>query len=998
MAERDDSSDSQTDRSSSHKRKFDERIEWSEDDDDAYTKFKNRATTKRKEGARARKKAKEHKKTALIGIKAAKANGEDVQKVQRNWGDDSDDYELLEESMPDFWKKRRHEFDAEVRHSHINGLALPPSYEEIYFSDDEASTSLEKRPKFPSTVQLSQANKTIQLPRSLGEIPAPIAKCLRDYQVDGVSFLHELFIYQKGGILADDMGLGKTVQVAAFLSVAFGKTGDERDRKRMRKVRGVGRWYPRILIICPGSLITNWKNELRRWGWWSIDLYHGSGKASALAAASAGRLEIVITTYTTYKNDKDKLNMVEWDCIIADECHIIKERTSGITQAMNEVNALCRIGLTGTAIQNKYEELFTLLNWTNPGRFGSHSTWKETICHPLRVGQSHDATQHQLKVARQTARKLVDNLLPQFFLRRMKSLIQDQLPRKTDRVVFCPLTEIQRDAYEIFLDSQIVDLIKSSGEPCDCGSGKKRGWCCYEHTKSGEKWQALVFPVITQLQKLSNHLALLLPSSNDHPDKQDRDLEFMKTMLPDQWQELYENRESLINLSNPSFCGKWKVLKKLLRFWHDNGDKVLVFSYNVRMLRMLRHLFQNTSYNVSYLDGQMAYEDRQNVVDEFNSDPKQFVFLISTKAGGVGLNITSANKVVIMDPNWNPSYDLQAQDRAYRIGQTRDVEVFRLISAGTVEEIVYARQIYKQQQANIAYVASMERRYFKGVQNMVGQKGEIFGLSNLLSFRPDEVILRDIVNSTNVAEAKAGVAMIGVEMDDVLDGDDPLPTDDSDNGVMSQVAALLDDPDNKLIKKNAPKSDAVQAILASVGVQYTHDNSEVIGSSKIEKHLSRRAQQTGNDASVGEERLFADYGGGVGGDADVRYEYNPPEDVRIRQFCSMAQSFGFDSVLDFACFVEGLTPEQRRNTLWTFYRKRKEALLDMDAVGSASPVKTTPVSDQGYVSVYEKAVKANDADDIVAKGWGACAQVTAGTEKMLGQADGDDLDCYDLDA
>ena len=139
------------------------------------------------------------------------------------------------------------------------------------------------------------------------------------------------------------------------------------------------------------------------------------------------------------------------------------------------------------------------------------------------------------------------------------------------------------------------------------------------------------------------------------------------------------------------------VLRKLLKFWHEEGsNKVLVFSHSVRLLRMLQALFMGVSYNVSYLDGSMSYDDRFAVVQEFNTDPTQFVFLISTRAGGVGLNITSANKVVVVDPNWNPSYDLQAQDRAYRIGQTRDVEVFRLVSQGTLEEIVYARQIYKQ--------------------------------------------------------------------------------------------------------------------------------------------------------------------------------------------------------------------------------------------------------------------------------------------------------------
>ena len=162
-----------------------------------------------------------------------------------------------------------------------------------------------------------------------------------------------------------------------------------------------------------------------------------------------------------------------------------------------------------------------------------------------------------------------------------------------------------------------------------------------------------MFPVIINLQKLSNHLALLIPNSQDPLDKQDRDLEFLQRMVPDDWQELYANRDSLFNLAKPEFCGKvkssnlilveyaansitaqWSILKKLLKFWYDNGDKVLIFSHSVRLLKMLQLLLGNTSYNISFLSGSMANEDRQKTVDEFNSDPGQFVFLISTRAGG----------------------------------------------------------------------------------------------------------------------------------------------------------------------------------------------------------------------------------------------------------------------------------------------------------------------------------------------------------------------------
>ncbi|TVY84329.1 Switch protein [Lachnellula suecica] len=941
----------------SGKRKAGERLQWSEgESDNPYEKFKNRKVDKKKRIAAKNKKMKERAKDDAKIIKKAKAKGEPVQRKERIWGDQSDDG-ILDDEVPDYVVGRRREFDQKYQKLAEAGLHLPPNYEDINFSDDERLADLEERPDFPATIEQSRPYKDIELPHSLGVIPASIAQYLRDYQVEGVAFLHELFVYQKGGVLGDDMGLGKTVQVAAFLTAAFGKTGDERDAKRMRKMRRARGepWYPRVLIVCPGSLIQNWKNELERWGWWHVDKYHGDPQErdAVLRSVIKGRLEIIITTYHTYKNHKHEINEVNWDCVVADECHQLKERSSQVTQAMNEVNALCRIGLTGTAIQNKYEELWTLLNWTNPGRFGPLSTWNSSISVPLKMGQSHDATHHQLKNARETAKALVNNLLPEFFLRRMKSLIAHQLPKKTDKVVFCPLTELQQDAYERFLASDSVQYVRNSGEDCDCGSDKKRGWCCYSHLPdSNTKWQALVFPVIITLQKLSNHLALLIPNSADVSDKQERDLDFLRDMVPDRWRDLYAHRDSLVNLSNPEFCGKWRILRKLLKFWHDNGDKVLIFSHSVRLLKMLQHLFNNTSYNVSFLSGSMPPEDRQNTVDEFNTDPRQFVFLISTKAGGVGLNITSANKVVIFDPNWNPSYDLQAQDRAYRIGQLRDVEVFRLVSAGTVEEIVYARQIYKQQQANIGYNASAERRYFKGVQNAKGQKGEIFGLDNLLSFHGDNVVLRDIVNKTNVAEAKRGLDILEMNMDDAADDEDnPLKVDNDDNGdgAMSQLAALITEGEDIKKKKkkseSRPKTDAIlQGILAAAGVQYTHENSEVVGSSKVEAELSRRAEETGNDVHYGEEKLFAESQSFASDPGRIQYQFHPPQDVMLRQFCSMAKTFKFDSATEFALIVEGWTQKQRRDCLERFYLKRKERMADLEA-GNQPDIANTPVVD-----------------------------------------------------
>ncbi|KAI5810410.1 P-loop containing nucleoside triphosphate hydrolase protein [Pyronema omphalodes] len=786
---------------------------------------------------------------------------------------------------------------------------------------------LESRPSFdPVTNPPCNPYVDIELEESLGVIPCSIAQYLRSYQIDGAKFLHKNFVFQEGCILGDDMGLGKTIQVIAFLTAAFGKTGDERDRKRMRKIRQLKRqkgkdvWYPKVLIICPSSLIKNWENELRTWGWWTVYVFHGSKdeKEYALQAAKKGSLEIMITNYDTYRMRHSEVNTIFWDCVIADECHKIKERSSETTQRMNEINSLCRIGLTGTAIQNNYEELWTLLNWCRPGSIGSVQEWERSVATPLRVGQRHDATLAQIGKGRKVAHMLKNNLLPRMFLRRMKTLIAHQLPKKTDKVVFCPLTDTQREAYEAYLESDEIVFIRDGSDLCDCGSGKSRRGCCHKFDPQGRSAEKLLFPAIIWVQKLSNHLANWIPDHTDSSDERARKLELLQICLPDKWREL-STRERMYNYMDPQMCGKWTVLQRLLQFWYQNGDKVLIFSYSLHLLHILHQLFKKTEYNLCYLDGTMSLADRAKAVDDFNSDPDQFVFLISTKAGGVGLNITAANKVVIFDPNWNPSWDLQAQDRAYRIGQTRDVEVFRLISAGTIEEIVYARQIYKQQQANIGYDASEERRYFTGVMGDNKNRGELFGLKNLFTFHQEETILKDIVNKTNVAERKAGVLIADLVTDETKMEDEQEEPD-----LLNALSQVCNDL--PLSKKNPKQAGStainpIAAILAEAGVSYTHENSEVIGTSKVEAQISKKARESTETAGLGEKKVFDDTQTGI-------YRFNPPEDVRKRQFVTAAKMFGFADPREFALVVEGWTQEQRRRALERFYQMLIERGLD----------------------------------------------------------------------
>ncbi|TLS25690.1 hypothetical protein PpBr36_07423 [Pyricularia pennisetigena] len=961
-----------------------ETIPWTDSEEEAE---KERTRKRRaKERRSAKKKRSARPEPGSISNNQGSRSARSLAEAIRGLGEDAAPEDKVHADIPQYLKDRKRQFNRDRATLQEAGLLLPPDYTDLDFTDDEDNgRRREVRPQFGDRIKPCRPYEDIELERSAGIIPAPIAQYLRDYQVDGVAFLHEAFVYQRGCILGDDMGLGKTVQVAAFLTAAFGKTGDFRDSKRMRKVKRLGRRYYKVLIVCPSSVMENWRQELARWGWWKVESYHGFGKDDVLDTAKSGRLEVMLTTPATYRLQKERVNTVSWDAVVVDECHNIKERRSEITKAMTEVNALCRIGLTGTAIQNKYEELWTLLNWTNPGRFGTFGEWTTSISRPLTLGQSHNATLQELSMARKTARKLVQNLLPDYFLRRMKSLIAHQLPKKRDRVIFCPLTDLQTAAYERFIASEEVELVRRSDEPCDCGSGEKRGHCHYARLSDGRTWNRLVFPCILTLQNLANHLTLIVPKIGEPGDKAEKHLARLRICVPDKWEQLYKLRDSPLIQMDPEFCGKWRVLKDLLKFWEANGDKVLVFSHSVKLLQVLRALFQTTHYSYSYLDGSLAIEERQQVVDDFNSDPQQFVFLISTKAGGVGLNITSANKVVIFDPHWNPSWDLQAQDRAYRIGQTRDVDVFRLVSQGTIEEIVYARQIYKQQQANIGYNASSERRYFTGVQQDNSRKGEIFGLENIFTFRPDRVVLRDIVNKTNVAEAKVGVYLQDIDIESAIKDSEeagipiklePGASGDAEERGASQLADFLTSKTHiKSGGENQQLSsahDAIQAILSSAGVGYTHDNAEVVGTSKVEAQLSRKAER---DHEIDEKEalkvLFADSQDvdanslykhdreawdvdemGEGDDWQSkrpetwfrpRLRYNPPQDVRLRQFCSMAKEFGFSNAIDFALVVESWTQEQRRNCLDIFYKRRESELLKTTLAGEAKKlVKNEP--------------------------------------------------------
>lgn len=787
-------------------------------------------------------------------------------------------------------------------------------------------------------------------------IPAATARWLRPYQVDGVAYLWQLYASRTGGLLGDDMGLGKTVQVITFLNAVFGKTGvEEHDKPLMRDRRSAGRAHPRVLIVCPSTLLYNWEAELERWSWTHHCIYHGANKHEELEAARQGYKEVCLTTYQTYTNDADRINMITWDVVIADECHAIRNPAAQVTAAMQRINSKCRVGLTGTAIQNDLGEFWTLLNWCRPGSMLSKRDWDRAVAGPIKNGQKHDATQGEVLLGREKARELHKAVAGRLMLRRTKQLIAHELPKKIDRIVFCGLTPRQVEAYDNLMLHDEVVALKSLAQTSP---------------KTAEQQQQLrdwLFKWITILRMLSNHLALIHPNASrtTNSAKLAEACDRIRWALPGEG-DAWCNGQLMKYGRDADNCGKWKVLQQLLRLWKREGCKVLIFSGSLKLLEFLGDLMLDENYISVKLTGDQGRAERQEALDEFNNHPECFVFLISVKAGGVGLNITAANRVVIFDPSWNPAHDLQAQDRAYRIGQTRDVEVFRLIGQGTMEEVVYARQVYKQQQANIGYNASKERRYFDGVQGDRGQQGELFGITNLLTFHGQNHVLKRILQGTNIAERQYHQLQVAELHTDAAEAAPGQKSEDGfDDGVSDFIEDSLRGADG--LKKRTDGADGVNAILSNLGVQYTHRNDDILGGSRVEELISSRARDAKGDPVKLARRAFDTVATQRPPPKEAHGETSPapvsvhdavligktPLDVRERQLVSMCRwsstvgALGLSEspsthlptlaqlqqhgegadVVDFAMQLKRMRVKDKAHLLDRFYAWRRQLLL-----------------------------------------------------------------------
>lgn len=612
----------------------------------------------------------------------------------------------------------------------------------------------QEKPMFPSSVTDPRHCVPLELGDADGDrVPYTINRYLRDYQRDGIRFIYKHYIRSRGCILGDDMGLGKTVQVIGFLAAVLHKTGTWEDIKNNRPQFLQSQSQPStrskpnkvFLIVAPLSVLYNWKDELDTWGHFQRVVVHGLRKEEELARIKKGRIEVALTTYETLRLCLDQFNNIDWSAVVVDEVHKIKNPNSQITQAMKDLKCKIRIGLTGTILQNNLEELWCVMDWAIPGCLGTSGHFKNKFSDPVEQGHRYSATKRAVATGRKTILALVKKI-SHWFLRRTKALIKEQLPKKDDRVVYCSLTDFQQTVYQTVLDTEDVKLLLRSSEKCGCQSRKTRRACCYKTNPDGVKMKELYFSYLAILRKVANHVALL-QSTASTSKKQEKYVGAICAKVFQKFPDFVQRckDEAFEALSDPMYSGKMKVLQKLLKYYLQKRDKVLLFSLSTKLLDVLESYCMAEGLDYSRLDGATKSKERVQIVKEFNSSSHINLCLVSTMAGGLGLNFVGANVVVLFDPTWNPANDLQAIDRAYRIGQCRDVTVLRLISLGTVEEIIYLRQVYKQQLQSSVVGKESARRYFEAVQGHCVHKGELFGIKNLFRLQTQGTCLTRMI-------------------------------------------------------------------------------------------------------------------------------------------------------------------------------------------------------------------------------------------------------------
>lgn len=483
-----------------------------------------------------------------------------------------------------------------------------------------------------------------------------IAKHLREHQRQGVQFLYECVMGMRcaegdGAILADEMGLGKTLQTIALLWTLLKQNPIYEDPPVVKKA----------LIVCPVTLINNWRKEFRKWlGLDRIGVFVAEDKKTRLTDFTKGKIySVMIIGYEKLRNVQDDLKGAGIDIVIADEGHRLKTAQNKSALAIKSLNTDRRIILSGTPMQNDLSEFFMMVDFVNPNLLGKYTTFKREFETPILKSRQPGATQKDIEKGEARSEELA-NVTSQFILRRTADVIAKYLPPKTEIILFCRPTLAQADIYRAVLGSPLFNAILGSTEAA--------------------------LQLIMILKKLCNSPSLFL-KANSEDSTPSETVQSLLDSVPTESLKL-----------TPAASSKLRVLDTLLHHLRKETDeKVVIVSNYTSTLDMIGNLLSSQDYPYLRLDGTTPASKRQQLVDKFNNSKSSlyFAFLLSAKAGGVGINLIGASRIVLFDTDWNPATDIQAMARIHRDGQKKPCYIYRLLVQGALDEKIYQRQLTK---------------------------------------------------------------------------------------------------------------------------------------------------------------------------------------------------------------------------------------------------------------------------------------------------------------
>ncbi|KAE8144545.1 SNF2 family N-terminal domain-containing protein [Aspergillus avenaceus] len=513
-------------------------------------------------------------------------------------------------------------------------------------------------PKQPGALVMKRPSSVPKGKRIVDVVVDPIlAKHLRPHQREGVKFLYECVMGMRsfngqGAILADDMGLGKTLQTIALLWTLLKQNPVYESPPEVKKA----------LIVCPVTLINNWRKEFRKWlGNERIGVFVFDDKRKRLTDFTKGKAyNIMIVGYEKLRTVQEGLARgAGVDIIIADEGHRLKTLQNKSGQAIQSLNANKRVILSGTPIQNDLKEFFAAVDLVNPGVLGTFKAFVREFEGPIVRSRQPEATRKEIEKGESRNEELRE-LTSQFMLRRTADILANYLPPKSEYVLFCDPTPTQANIYQNVLASPVFQSAVGNSENA--------------------------LQLITILKKLCNSPSLLSPRNADETPSET--IAALLSSLP----------PNLIRHFSPSCSAKIRVLDQLLYNLHTTtSEKVVLVSNYTSTLNLLATLLTSLSLPFLRLDGSTPTQKRQSLVEDFNRFPadKCFAFLLSAKAGGTGLNLIGASRLVLFDVDWNPATDIQAMARIHRDGQKRHCRIYRILLKGCLEEKIWQRQVTK---------------------------------------------------------------------------------------------------------------------------------------------------------------------------------------------------------------------------------------------------------------------------------------------------------------